>query len=52
MILKIDNPKRLLPKRKHIKLVSVKIDGEQVPIEDIIEDDEVATEDGHGIIEL
>ena len=39
MILKIDDPKRILPKRKHIKLVSVTIDGEQVPIEDIIEDE-------------
>lgn len=37
MIFKID--KRLLPKRDHIELVSVTIDGEQVPIDEIIEDE-------------
>ena len=45
MILKIERPKGLVTKRDHIKLESVTIDGEQVPIEELIfKDDEVEEE--------
>ena len=45
MILKIENPKRLLPKRKHIKLESLTIDGKEIPIDKIIfREDEIEIE--------
>ena len=46
MILKIADIERLLPQRDHIELVSVTIDGEQVPIEDIeFKEDEIETKE-------